>query len=153
MIYFLQRADGAIKIGVTDNFQARLSNLMYEYGDLDLLGLMDGSFSEEKALHFQFMDKNLSGEWFQDCDEIRAYVSQNATLVLPKTSMKSIRLSESSWAILSLLGEVMDKSLSDTIITVVKEKYPDIMDEHLRRQQQAERLRRKVEAGAGSNIE
>jgi|GEM_PF-4235511 len=42
MIYFLRNPSaGYVKIGTTKNYHARLSTLIAEHGDLELLGLMD----------------------------------------------------------------------------------------------------------------
>ena len=41
MIYLLQRPDGAIKIGTTSNYHVRRSQLIVEYGNLELLGLQE----------------------------------------------------------------------------------------------------------------
>ncbi|MBC7814014.1 MAG: helix-turn-helix transcriptional regulator [Burkholderiales bacterium] len=78
MIYFLQRADGAIKIGVTENYESRIYSLSLRYGNLELLGVMQGSYSEEKSLHLQFCELKIEGEWFRECEQLQSYIAQNA---------------------------------------------------------------------------
>ncbi len=54
MSYFLQRADGAIKIGTTREYYSRRATLASEHGQLELLGVMESGRDEEQNLHKQF---------------------------------------------------------------------------------------------------
>lgn len=56
MIYFMQPVDGGpVKIGCTENLQARHRQLEAEYGlSLVVLATLDGGRDEERALHVRF---------------------------------------------------------------------------------------------------
>lgn len=89
MIYFLQRADGAIKIGTTTQYHARLYALSLEFGKLNLLGLMDGDRSTERQIHRMFPDTRIEGsEWFLESNELLEYIRLNTHLSLPPIPLK-----------------------------------------------------------------
>jgi len=66
VIYFVQAEDGGgIKIGTTMCLTARLGQLEKDTGcPLRVLGVIDGTFPEEKALHRKFKHLWLESEWF-----------------------------------------------------------------------------------------
>lgn len=85
MIYFLRHETGLIKIGTTINYKSRLSDLIRQYGDLELLGLMEGSYEKEGELHSMFSHlrntDTLDGtEWFAHGDDLILYIETNANL-------------------------------------------------------------------------
>ncbi|CDG00378.1 Hypothetical P19 (fragment) [Avibacterium paragallinarum JF4211] len=63
-IYFVQRSDGAIKIGSSLDVQKRLSDIAALVGDLKLLGVIDGTIRIEKSLHKKFINDHIHNEWF-----------------------------------------------------------------------------------------
>lgn len=67
MIYFVRcQARNAIKIGTADDPAARLRGLQTACpDDLELLGSIPGSESEERALHRKFAELRIRGEWFR----------------------------------------------------------------------------------------
>lgn len=78
MIYFVQRANGDIKIGVTEDFQRRLYGLRSTTReDLVILGVCDGDWSIEEALHVQFKNERREGEWFIPGDALLTYIKAN----------------------------------------------------------------------------
>lgn len=79
MIYFVQRADGKVKIGYTDFYKRRLSELENEYGRLIGLGIMDGSLKDESRLHAEFSADGGRREWFRPSDRLLAYIAENAS--------------------------------------------------------------------------
>lgn len=84
MIYFLQRANGDIKIGVTKRYTDRARQLSKEHGELKLLALVEGSFETEKELHREF--RNFwtgDSEWFQDAPAIHEFIASHDCLPLP----------------------------------------------------------------------
>jgi len=84
VVYFLQRDDGAIKIGYTSQYKARLSNLIQEHGDLTLLGLLLGSRDTESELHSKFAQYRIGHtEFFEDHEGLRKYIDQHTNLQLP----------------------------------------------------------------------
>lgn len=64
-IYFLQRADGLIKIGTTTNFQARLTALTKAHGMLGVIRIIHGDHKRERSLHAKFKRFHEYGEWFR----------------------------------------------------------------------------------------
>ncbi|VEH66722.1 Uncharacterised protein [Rodentibacter pneumotropicus] len=50
-IYFVQRSDGAIKIGSSLDVQKRMKDISAQVGDLKLLCVIDGTIQIEKSLH------------------------------------------------------------------------------------------------------
>lgn len=87
MIYFLQRADGAIKIGTSGHYSSRIYQLRALHGHLDLLGWMDGGREQEALLHKQFKAYRIAPilEWFRDCAELRQYIADNCKKEPPQT--------------------------------------------------------------------
>lgn len=77
MIYFIQSENGGpIKIGYSKNFDDRLKTL--QEGNpykLIVLGLMEGTIPAEQRLHRKFEEHRFRNEWFNDCQEIRDFIS------------------------------------------------------------------------------
>lgn len=76
VVYFVQRRDGAIKIGTTAHLRARLASLTREHGTLAVLGLMRGGFTEETQTHKRFEDARLGGEWFSPSTELLSFIRE-----------------------------------------------------------------------------
>lgn len=73
-VYFAE-CNGKIKIGISANVQARMSELRTGSGaPLNLIGAVVGDLELEKALHQRLKKHHLDGEWFSDCDETRAVI-------------------------------------------------------------------------------
>ena len=73
MIYFVKSGD-FIKIGKADDPNKRLAQ--FQTGNpepLEMLAIIDGSHAKERAIHAHFSSYRVGGEWFRDCDEIRAF--------------------------------------------------------------------------------
>lgn len=84
MIYFLQREDGAIKIGTTIDIHQRLKTLTAETGKLELIALIEGSRDREQELHLQFKHLRIDRrEWFYDTSELRAFIESQPHLEMP----------------------------------------------------------------------
>lgn len=88
MLYFLKHPEtGLIKIGTTVSYKSRLSDLIRQYGDLELLGIMTGSYEDEKRLHEQFAhlrSHELDGrEWFKPEKELLSYINKHTSMNLP----------------------------------------------------------------------
>jgi hypothetical protein len=64
-IYFLQRADGLIKIGTTTDFAGRLSALTTSHGMLGIVRVIHGGRKREGELHHRFRHFHEYGEWFR----------------------------------------------------------------------------------------
>jgi hypothetical protein len=67
LIYFIRAVSGkgAIKIGTTARLTARLKQLERKHGvSLQVLGVLDGRYAEEHALHVKFAHLLQRDEWF-----------------------------------------------------------------------------------------
>jgi hypothetical protein len=73
-VYFAQRADGLIKIGVARDVFARMSALQRTDGPLSLLGSMAGSYAVENAIHHMFASQRAAGEWFCPTERLLHFV-------------------------------------------------------------------------------
>lgn len=76
-IYFISDGCGSVKIGITADVSRRLGNLSSANpGTLVLLGEVQGDRSQERQLHCALADYRVSGEWFRDCETVRALIDQ-----------------------------------------------------------------------------
>ena len=85
VVYFIQEGnDGPIKIGVSDNVQARLQKLQTAHAKrLRLLYTMPGTQQDERRMHYAFEALRIQNEWFAPEPElINWLVSRGA---LPST--------------------------------------------------------------------
>jgi hypothetical protein len=76
VIYFIRAANGAIKIGYSVNPVARLATM--QTGSpvhLELVAVVTGTQRDEKALHAQFAEHRISGEWFEPAPALIAMVN------------------------------------------------------------------------------
>jgi hypothetical protein len=74
-VYFVA-APGRIKIGFTTQPEVRLAHLQaVDMERLDVIGTVNGSRSDETALHTKLESYRLRGEWFSDNEEVRAVIS------------------------------------------------------------------------------
>lgn len=64
-IYFIQRADGLIKIGYSSNFDNRLAQLKKSHEGLVVLKVINGDRQKERETHYQFEAAHEYGEWFR----------------------------------------------------------------------------------------
>ncbi len=76
MVYFVQAIDGGrIKIGTTIRLSERLGQLDYQYRvSHRVLGVIDGGYAEERALHEKFSHLRETGEFFADRIELREFI-------------------------------------------------------------------------------
>lgn len=142
MIYFLRSPQtGYVKIGLTENYHLRLSQLIAQHGDLELLGLMEGSRDKEKALHKRFATDQVKGkgrEWFRPSAKLSELIEAEAHLNIPPRPMPvkqyHIRLSERTRRAIIVLGGMMGaetgrKYSGDEVIWALFEKlYPEITE-------------------------
>lgn len=92
IVYFLQRADGDIKIGYTSTygFQRRMRALTREHGALKLLGVVPGHRDKEQSLHQRFNEYQRYSarinprwgraqplEWFVPGEELLAFIAEH----------------------------------------------------------------------------
>jgi DNA-binding XRE family transcriptional regulator len=75
MIYFIKNTD-FVKIGYTDDIYRRLSQLQVSSPKkLELLGLVEGTFEDEKKYHKKFNEFYSHGEWFYYSQKLDDYIS------------------------------------------------------------------------------
>src|SRR5208282_4491661 len=67
LIYYVRRADGAIKVGTSRGLAARMDSLTREHGPLQLMATHGGTYAEENALHHEFRILRIKPreEWFR----------------------------------------------------------------------------------------
>lgn len=131
MIYFVQRANGDIKIGTTIDFDVRLRALTYEHGNLQFLGWIEGGRDEEQSLHTQFSPCRVRGEWFKACEDLTAYILQNASRQAPEQSQHwvSVQFSLTANEALKILKRRYGvRTMSDALIRFVEEKDGNLME-------------------------
>jgi hypothetical protein len=75
MVYFVQAADGPVKIGISKNPPARMVKMQADnHSPLTLLAVTPGGVAEEQAFHLRFAASRLHGEWFSPAPELLALV-------------------------------------------------------------------------------
>ena len=76
-LYFLKGSSGYVKIGRTNNFDKRLSEIRRATtdSDVEILAIFhadpDTIISRERQLHIDLEGSNFKGEWFHDTPEVR----------------------------------------------------------------------------------
>lgn len=76
-VYYVQRADGLIKVGFTGRpLQYRLSQLRTEHGPLEVLATHKGGRDAERIQHRRFDHLRVTGEWFQPEPELLAHIDR-----------------------------------------------------------------------------
>lgn len=93
-VYFIQAGDksGAIKIGVADNVDRRLSELQTaNHAELTVISIMpceskQRAYTLEKRLHSAFSKENIRGEWFESTVSMK-----RADKILTKIAKKKDR--------------------------------------------------------------
>ncbi len=89
--YLLAPVVGEIKIGISCNVQLRQRSLSNERGvSLMLLASHLGTINDERRAHVACQAYRVSGEWFTDCDMVRAYVQRQLTRKIDE-SLKQVR--------------------------------------------------------------
>lgn len=90
-VYFAQ-VKGYIKIGYSAKPWVRIGTTTRDTtikpddvrasDDVSLIGWFPGDRKVEKLTHEHLADHQVAGEWFTDCDEVRAYLRSQADAVL-----------------------------------------------------------------------
>ena len=74
-IYFIGDEHGRVKIGLSENPEARRAALQTGSGAvLRLLASLPGTYEDERNLQIRFRDYRVRGEWFQMRGSLRAFV-------------------------------------------------------------------------------
>jgi hypothetical protein len=91
IVYYLRRADGAVKIGTSINLANRLIALQREHGQLEILLTHCGDHPRETEMHKRFADLCIGGEWFRLEETLLEWIVHvrrkraNVTTVMPDT--------------------------------------------------------------------
>lgn len=127
MIYFVQRADGAIKIGFSDNFQFRFRQLESKNGRLELLGLMDGDLTTESEMHSRFQHLHFDKkEWFRDSQDLRQFIAVNTHMRIPDQTTTYVQVDTRVNEALKVLKELTGaRSMSEVIEQILTEHQPE----------------------------
>lgn len=74
-VYFIQRADGLVKIGFSYCPKLRLSQLKTQHQcDMALLATTRGARAKEKELHTAFAEDRVAREWFNPSIRLMQYI-------------------------------------------------------------------------------
>jgi hypothetical protein len=76
--YFVQRADGLIKIGFSARPQSRVKALSRQFGGLEILAIVSSDFAGEFETHQRFDALRVDGEWFQPEQPLLEFIDQVA---------------------------------------------------------------------------
>jgi hypothetical protein len=77
-VYFIAAARSAIKIGISNSPETRLTELQTaHYEKLVLLGTMPGHLKTEWYLHHHFAEERLQREWFRPSSRLLSFVKDN----------------------------------------------------------------------------
>jgi hypothetical protein len=93
VIYFVQtESGGPIKIGFAEDVGKRVADLQLAMPHrLVVLGVMDGTRSNEQELHRRLHHIRVRGEWFQDCHELRRLIGDHARPFEAKTARDPVK--------------------------------------------------------------
>jgi hypothetical protein len=75
VVYYVQRSDGAVKIGTSEGLGSRLRSLRSAHGQLDVLATEPGGYHAEARRHDEFAGLALGGEWFRPGEDLLALVA------------------------------------------------------------------------------
>jgi hypothetical protein len=75
-VYFISHPrTGRIKIGFTRDLNTRLTTVGANLAEqVSLLGNLTGGRHLEQAIHHELRGWCIRGEWFRDCNEVRAFI-------------------------------------------------------------------------------
>lgn len=97
MIYFLFfPRKGQVKIGTTNNHKQRFWRLRWEHGELELLGVMPGSYEKEAEILERFDEHRVwngryAPEWFWFNGDILSFVWNHAFYAPSEINEKKLR--------------------------------------------------------------
>lgn len=78
IVYFVQRLDGAVKIGFTSDLSRRLREVRRDHGDVRTLATAPGAGVAEGVLHRRFAAFRVEGEWFSPDAAILTFATETA---------------------------------------------------------------------------
>lgn len=152
MVYFISAGKlegGPIKIGTTKNLSVRIKQINRDdsflddigcQGELFVLGIVDGSLIEEKALHRRFEDLRITGEWFRAGSDLVEYIRSHARdwcesedipgpdvrrveLYLPVPLIKRLKMTAAfrDMTVSELVNEILDDVLPEMVMKAMSE--------------------------------
>jgi hypothetical protein len=92
-IYFI-KADDRVKIGFSHDPLKRMKELQTgQHRSLRLMGVIEGSLGDEKALHKRFAQYRTRGEWFRLSEEVIGFIECNigGMITMEKYFCKRVR--------------------------------------------------------------
>lgn len=76
VVYFIEREDGAIKIGWSSDVMRRLQEIRKEYlSACQLIACYPGNKTDELRLHATFSDCRIAEEWFRPEEHLQAFIA------------------------------------------------------------------------------
>ena len=131
VIYFVRsRKTGHIQIAYLEGLKERLWGLKQVHGDIELLGIAQGAYRKEAALHTLFDRYRVKGrpsQWFHASHEVLEYIAQNTSLedvprpLHPRRARKGLKpdrtfvLAEVGFEALQEIAEIEGRLLVDVI--------------------------------------
>ena len=86
-VYFVEREDGAVKIGYTRNaksWASRWADLRgHTYKATKFLGRIESGKAGEKILHWYFSHRHINKEWFEPDPDMLRLIDEYGTLEMP----------------------------------------------------------------------
>lgn len=117
-VYFIA-CGRRIKIGISRQVQRRFRDIGLQQERIaQLLGTITGSFEREKAIHKDLRQYRLKGEWFRNCDEVRAYIDrllQEEEVAAKNAPDAELPLSEQPTRAIDRLAEHLKKKYGEFI--------------------------------------
>jgi hypothetical protein len=89
VVYFVQDAEGRIKIGHTAFLESRLQALRARHGPLDVLATVSGDRARERRYHRRFAKDALGNEWFRNSEALQEEIDTLGQPGQPRAAMGS----------------------------------------------------------------
>ncbi len=136
-VYFLAGPD-RIKVGYSSDMKRRVSQLRaVDMDELRVIGTISGSRALERVILRRLRPYRLRGEWYRDCDEVRAVMAaalagefNEAAATLAKARDKERARSAEAARLLYFVSEM---SALFEAFRAMPLKYPDLLGTHAAR--------------------
>lgn len=93
--YFVERADGLIKIGFSEKPSSRIANHRRQFGTIKILAVVPQSVAGEFDTHQKFAGLRVEGEWFRCSSNLLAFI-RRVRKAGAKIAPSTVRPSEQS---------------------------------------------------------
>lgn len=120
MIYFIKDYDNNyVKIGYSHDPQHRLRQLQTgSYSDLKILVVIPGTMVEEKALHKQFIDYRVRGEWYRYKGALEIYI--DSLLAINTEAVETFKFNKADYVPISITEPLSNYIHIDSKVSLQK---------------------------------